>query len=151
MTKSLNELLAEHHLKLQAPSRNEIEQHFKIVLRDLKDAKFPALSSDRKFATAYNAALQLATIVLRVRGYRTNPSKAGHHRICIQVLPLIMGRKYMAFADFLDTCRLKRHACEYTSVDQISDQDATQLIEKTESFHNEVVTWLRSQSPEMFA
>lgn len=51
--------MQEHHLKLQAPTRDEIEQHFKIVLRDLRDAKFPELSPDRKFATAYNASLQL--------------------------------------------------------------------------------------------
>ncbi|HSX38588.1 MAG TPA: SAV_6107 family HEPN domain-containing protein, partial [Chlamydiales bacterium] len=135
---NLNDLLKEHNLKLQPPSKNEIDQHFKIVARDLKDAKFPGLSPDRKFATAYNAALQLATIVLRANGYRTNPSKAGHHRICIQVLPLIMGEKYTSFSDYLDTCRLKRHACEYTSVDQINERDATQLIEKTESFLKEV-------------
>lgn len=146
---NLNDFLRDHHLKLQAPTRNEIEQHFQIVIRDLKDAKIPGTSSDRKFATAYNAALQLATIILRAKGYRTNPSKAGHHRVCIQVLPLIMGKKYSAFSDYLDTCRLKRHACEYTSVDQIGEKDALQLIEKTESFRKEVVHWLETNSPEI--
>lgn len=147
MKSNLSEFLQENHLKLQAPTKNEIEQLFQVVLRDLRDAKFPGLSNDRKFATAYNAALQLATIVLRSMGYRTNPSKSGHHRVCIQVLPLIMGKKYIAFSDYLDTCRLKRHACEYTSVGQINEKDAAQLIEKVESFHKEVVAWIKSHSP----
>lgn len=147
----LSDYLKEQHLKLQAPTKNEIDQHFKIVIRDLKDAKFPALSSDRKFATAYNAALQLATIVLRAKGYRTNPSKAGHHRVCIQVLPLIMGKKFIGLSDYLETCRLKRHACEYTSVDQISERDSAQLIERTEHFQREVMEWLKIHFPEILS
>ena len=146
----LNEFLKSNHLKLQTPTRNEIDQHFKIVLRDLNDARFPSISPDRKFATAYNAALQLTTIVLRAKGYRTNPSQAGHHRICIQVLPLIMGKKYTPFSDYLNTCRLKRHACEYTAVDEVSEKEASQLIEKTEAFYKEVVIWLKGYFPEIF-
>ena len=43
----------------------------RIVDRDLKDASILELSADRRFVTAYNAALRLATIVLRASGYRT--------------------------------------------------------------------------------
>ena len=41
-----------------------------IVERDLKDAKIPELSADRRYATAYNAILQLTKMVIACSGYR---------------------------------------------------------------------------------
>lgn len=49
----------------------------RVADRDLADAEIPQLSSDRRFATAYNAALQMATIALYAAGFRA--CGAGHH------------------------------------------------------------------------
>jgi len=43
-----------------------------VIERGLADAAVPALSADRRFATAYNAALQAATMVIACAGYRTS-------------------------------------------------------------------------------
>lgn len=50
----------------------EIRALLAVSARDEADARETAISEDRRFATAYNGALQLATVVLRAEGYRTN-------------------------------------------------------------------------------
>jgi hypothetical protein len=40
------------------------------VGRDLADAAIPGLSEDRRFATAYNAALQTGKMAIACAGYR---------------------------------------------------------------------------------
>jgi hypothetical protein len=50
-----------------------------LVARDLADAQVQGLSADRRFATAYNAALQTAKMAIACAGYRVT-AKAGHHR-----------------------------------------------------------------------
>ena len=50
-----------------------------LVDRDLNDAQVTSLSADRRFAIAYNAALNLASYVVRKNGYRI-AAKVGHHR-----------------------------------------------------------------------
>ena len=146
---NLLDFLKEQNLKLQSVSKNEIEQLFALVERDLEDARFQGISLDRKFITAYNAGLQLATIVLRAEGYRTNPQKSGHHKICIQVLPLIMGRKVSDFADFLNACRLKRHACEYTCANEVNEKEVEGFLGKIEGFHALVIEWLKKCHPQL--
>ena len=63
---------------------------FRIVDRDITDADIKEISADRRFATAYNAALQLATIVLYASGYRTTQS--GHHWATLKALTDLIGR-----------------------------------------------------------
>jgi hypothetical protein len=40
-----------------------------LVARDLADSKVSGLSADRRFATAYNAALQAANMAIACAGY----------------------------------------------------------------------------------
>lgn len=66
----LKELLAEGRLRPHKSSRREIRDLLQVADRDLKDAAVKAISIDLRFQTAYQAALQLATIVLASSGYR---------------------------------------------------------------------------------
>lgn len=106
MKTSLSNWLKEEKLKHHKTSKEEIAQLFKIVDRDLSDAGIHGLSADRRFITAYNAALQLTTIVLRAAGFRTNPNKAGHHRISIDALPEILGKEFQDLSDYFNACRV---------------------------------------------
>jgi thymidylate synthase ThyX len=54
---NLRELLNQGRLRLHKTSKEEISNLLKLVRRDIEDAKVEGLSSDRKFATAYNAIL----------------------------------------------------------------------------------------------
>jgi hypothetical protein len=47
-----------------------LENLRRLVSRDLADAKVAGVSADRRFATAYNAALQAASMATACAGYR---------------------------------------------------------------------------------
>ena len=61
-------------------NRKTLADWANLVDRDLDDAQVVSLSADRRFAIAYNAALNLANYVIRKNGYRV-AAKVGHHRI----------------------------------------------------------------------
>jgi len=69
-----------------------------VVERDLADASLDALSTDRRFAIAYEAALRLATLTLYCNGYETYG--AGHHRTTFQALKETMGDEGQGYADY---------------------------------------------------
>ena len=66
---NLKDLLNQGRLRQHKTSKKEIENLLALVRRDITDAKVEGLSSDRRFACAYNTVLQLATILLYCKGY----------------------------------------------------------------------------------
>ncbi|MFO7929702.1 MAG: hypothetical protein R6U35_08545 [Candidatus Humimicrobiaceae bacterium] len=60
----LESLLNQGRLRNHKTSKKEIGNLLALARRDIKDSKVEGLSSDRRFACAYNAVLQLATIML---------------------------------------------------------------------------------------
>lgn len=145
---SLKKWISENRLVEHKTSQQEIQSLLKLVERDIQDAKIEALSSDRRFSTAYNAALQLATSTLYTSGYRTKPNKGGHHWITFAVLPDIMGDSVMEYSDYFDTCRTKRNISDYTSADEISQGEAVELIDEVIKFREIVLHWLENKPPE---
>lgn len=143
---SLKKWLNENKLSQHKTSQQEIHNLLKLVERDIQDAKIEALSNDRRFMTAYNAALQLATCVLYTEGYRTRPSKGGHHWISFAVLPDIMGESVNAYADYFNTCRVKRNLSDYTSVGEISQGESEELIAEVMKFRRIVEDWINRSS-----
>lgn len=57
---SLQDWLNEDKLSPHTTNPKEVQSLFKVIERDIADAEVTAISADRRFATAYNAALQLA-------------------------------------------------------------------------------------------
>ncbi len=134
-------------LRNHASSRQEIADLLGIVDRDLSDAKSGGISSDWQFGIAYNAALKLRTILLYAEGYR-----AGHglqHYRTIQALPLILGSKRDADANYLDTCRVKRNTVEYDRIGATSDGEVMELIEFVDELRTNVLVWLKKNHPEL--
>ncbi len=82
-----------------------------MVERDLKDAKLDELSADRRFATAYNAVLQLAKMVIACAGYRV--IGAGHHQTTFEALQIAMGKQVSGLVPYFDACRRKRNQVDY--------------------------------------
>lgn len=70
-------LLANKDAKKHTTSKKELDNMRALIARDLADASLVGLSADRRFATAYNAALQ-ANMAIACAGYRIM-SKVGHH------------------------------------------------------------------------
>ena len=54
-----------------------------LIARDLEDACVAGLSADRRFATAYNAALQAANMAVACAGYRITAARTGHHQVSL--------------------------------------------------------------------
>jgi len=142
---SLRELLADGRIRAHRTSAREVADLLHVVARDLADAAIPQLSTDRRFATAYNAALQLATIALHASGYRA--AGEGRHWATFHVLPETLGPQAQARADYLDNCRSKRNITDYDRAGEISERDAEEILVEARAFREDVLTWLRKSHP----
>jgi len=143
---SLKELCDQDKLKPHKTSKKEINNLIRVVRRDLKDAKVKGISVDRKFATAYNAVLQTATILLYCRGYK--PKGVGYHFTVFQTMKEIMGNNYHDLADYFDACRAKRNITDYDYAGSISRVEVQDLITEAENFLNVVLSWLKEHCPQ---
>jgi hypothetical protein len=56
------QLLANNEVQRHKTSKKELEKLRAVIVRDLADASLAGVSADRRFATAYNAALRTAKI-----------------------------------------------------------------------------------------
>ncbi len=134
--------LAEHRT-----SRQEIADLLRLGEAALADANVEAISLDRRFCAAYDAARTLATIALACAGYR--PTGQGQHRTVFDALPAVLGEDYSDLAAYLNACRGKRNVAEYRRFGQIMDEEINELIETVESFRDEVLAWLQAHYPDM--
>ncbi|MDO9108863.1 MAG: hypothetical protein Q7U89_07765 [Coriobacteriia bacterium] len=146
---SLSAWLADGSVKSHAPQRKEILHLLAIADRDLSDANVAAVSVDRRFATAYSAALQLVTVVMRASGYRTASSAGGHHWKSIALLTEFMGPEQSDRKRYLDSCRRARNEADYDRVGVASKADLLELLQDTLEFRREVLDWLDAQHPEL--
>ena len=138
---TINSLLQRGVLVKQDTSSNEIEDLLKIVERDIADSAKEEISYDWQFGIAYNAALKLATILVRSSGYRVKGGS--HHMNTIAMIPLVLGNAKKDDAEYLDTCRRKRNTVEYDCVGGASKADVVELREFIIEFQQEVLSWLK--------
>ena len=143
---NLDDLLAQGRLRRRSARKEEIQGLLRVADRDLKDAAVPGLSSDRRFLVAYEAALALATVPLRCKGYETHGQ--GHHWTTFQSLPLTMGDDLKDLSDYFENCRNKRNVGAYDRSGGISRSEAAELLEEAGAFKEKARRWLRDQFPE---
>jgi hypothetical protein len=67
---SWKKLQAEGRVRTHKTSKKELNELRALIARDLEDAAIQELSDDRRFATAYNAALQTAKMAIACAGYQ---------------------------------------------------------------------------------
>ena len=144
---TLNQLLADGKLAKHGTSRQEIASPLKVIDRDIADASIKTVSSDRRFAIAYNAALQLATVALCCKGYKA--IRLGHHFAVLQTLKETMGQEFRSRADYFDMCRTKRNITDYDRAGEISEHEANELLQEVKNFKQEVKDWLRQHYPKL--
>ncbi len=118
-----------------------------VVDRDLKDAAVEAISFDLRFTTAYQAALQLATVVLAASGYRT--TGIGHHWATFKVLSELMGPEYQDLADYFDQCRNNRNRSDYDRAGTVSGAEASEILKEAKHFRAKVLSWLKAHHPSL--
>jgi len=119
-----------------------------LVVRDLADAKVPGLSADRRFATAYNAALQAASMAIACAGYRVT-AKTGHHKITFYSANLSLGAGAGKYGDYFETCRRKCNVIDYTRSHVATETEAKEIVAKATEFCEFVETWIESKFPNL--
>lgn len=124
---TLDDWLSHGWLRQHTTSPQEIRNLFRIVDRDVKDARSPSISLDAKLDMLYNAALRLADIALRQHGYRAAQER--HHYRVITSIPFTLGDEWKEAAVFLQAIQKLRHRANYESVGVASEAEVDELRE----------------------
>ena len=140
---SWKKLLQDNKVHRHTTSVQELTEIRRLVARDLSDAAIPALSEDRRFATAYNAALQTGKMAIACAGYRI-ASVPGHHRLTFEGAKLAIGKPVEALANYFDACRRKRNEIDYTGAAIATGTEADELVLHAKSFLDLVERWIES-------
>jgi uncharacterized protein (UPF0332 family) len=143
-----SQLLAERKVVLHASSKQEVDALRALVERDLSDAAIPALSADRRFATAYNAALQTAKIAVACAGYRVM-SRPGHHRFQFEAASIALGPGAHRILDYFDICRRKRNVIDYDAAFVATETEAEEILKEAKAFRAFVEHWIVSTHPSL--
>ena len=147
---SWKKLLQDNKVHRHTTSRQELTEIRRLVARDLADAAISALSEDRRFATAYNAALQTAKMAITCAGYRI-ASVPGHHRLTFEGAKLALGKPVEHLTDYFDACRRKRNEIDYTGATIATTTEADELLLHSKSFLKLVEGWINSTYPALKA
>jgi len=146
MKVSLQAWLNEGRLKTHNTSREEIDQLFAVFARDMADVQTEGLSGDRRFTTAYNAALMVARAALAASGYRT--SGEGNHYWTIQSLAFTLKPDAKTIKKF-NKFRQKRNITDYEMIGMISEQEVGEMISLAQELRDMVTEWLKKNHPEL--
>ena len=142
----LDDLLANGRLKRHRPSAGEIRDLLAVADRHLRDASLSELSDDGRLTAAYGAVPALATIVIGASGYRVG-RVPGHHRLTIDLLPVLVGAHERSRASYFDACRRKRNQADYERAGAATTAEVEALIEAAAEFRQDVLMWLESDHP----
>jgi uncharacterized protein (UPF0332 family) len=124
----------------------EIEGLRQLVTRDLADAAVEGLSADRRFATAYNAVLQLSKMAITCDGYRVT-SGLGHHQKSFEAVKAALGKTGESLADYFETCWRKRNHIDYDASEVVTETEAEEMLEKAREFQELVERWIAKRRP----
>ncbi len=144
---SWQKLLKERRVKPHETSPQELKGLRAVIERDLADASLPGLSADRRFATAYNAVLQISKMVIACVGFRV--AGLGHHQMTFEVIELAMGPKVSDLADYFDACRRKRNLVDYDMADVATQTEADELLSQAKRFRDMAEAWIAEHYPEL--
>ena len=134
------EWLAASKARAHQTSKHEIASFLKAADRDLADARLPGLSNDRKFTTAYSAALLASTAALAASGYRA--PQEGHHFWTIQSLAFTLELDPGTIGQ-LDTFRRKRNIADYETAGSVSEAETKLMFALAARVRAAVSEWLR--------
>ena len=141
-------MLASHDVQRHQTSKKELDDMRALVARDLADSKVTGLSADRRFATAYNAALQAANMAIVCAGYRVT-AKTGHHKVTIESVKLALGGAADKYAHYFERCRRKRNVIDYTRSSVATESEANEIVQQATDFYEFVEAWIDASFPNL--
>lgn len=143
---SWKKLQAEGQVHAYKASKKEVGDLRAVILRDLEDAEIQELSDDRRFATAYNAALQTAKMSIVCAGYRLAGTQ-GHHRLTFEAARLALGATAAQTLDFFEACRRKRNVIDYDHASVATHTEAEEIVKEAKDFFDLVERWIIASRP----
>lgn len=147
MTMSWKNLAADGVVTPHKTSPNEIRDLRTLIARDLADAAIEALSDDRRFATAYNAALQISKMVIAASGYRLSRGQSAHYNSFETVKTAIQDPEIDRLCDYFDTCRRKRNHIDYDGSDVVTATETAEIIKNTTRYLEIAEKWIADEHP----
>jgi hypothetical protein len=144
---SWKKLLAEGKVHAHKTSKKELADLRAVIGRDLEDAAIPELSEDRRFATAYNAALQTGKMAIACAGYRLAGTQ-GHHRLTFEAARLALGASAARPLDFFEACRRKRNVIDYDHASVATQTEAEEIVAEASAFFELVERWIAANYPQ---
>ncbi len=129
-------------LKRQRTSPGEIGRLLELVARDLEQAEAEGLYADGRYAFTYNAALQLANVVLRLNDLRVG--SAGRHEATFREVERLVPADLIPLVAQFEHARRKRNALMYDQAGAVSEGEVKELKEATIEF----AAWVRAQAQE---
>ena len=138
---SWKKLQAEGKVHAHKTSKKELGDLRAVIVRDLEDAAIQELSDDRRFATAYNAALQTAKISIACAGFRL-ASTPGHHRLTFEAARLALGASATRSLDFFEACRRKRNVIDYDHASVATHTEAEEIVAEAQALFELVERWV---------
>jgi hypothetical protein len=139
--------LKDGRIETHKPVRAEIGAHRQAAERSLGDAALDGLSPEGRFQLAYTAALGLATLAVLASGYRVK-SRVGHHQITFEAAGVALGKEASALIKYFELCRRTRNVISYEG-DEISAEQANELLEECGRFGALIDGWLARHHPEL--
>jgi uncharacterized protein (UPF0332 family) len=146
---SWTQLLANNRVKRHKTSKKGLDSIRAVIVRDLADASVDGVSADRRFATAYNAALQGAKMAIACAGYRV--AGAGYHKISFEAVKLAIGKAADPYSDYFDRCRRKRNVIDYDDAFVATETEAEEIVVKAKEFIGMVERWVAKVHPSLKA
>jgi hypothetical protein len=141
---SWKKLQAEGKVHAHKTSKKELEDLRAVIIRDLEDAAIQELSDDRRFATAYNAALQTAKMAIACAGFRLAGTQ-GHHRLTFEAGRLALGASAARPLDFFEACRRKRNVIDYDHASVATRTEAEEIVAEARDFFDLVERWITAK------
>ena len=145
---SWKKLQAEGKVRAHKASKKELDELRAVIARDLEDAAIQELSDDRRFATAYNAALQASKMAILCAGYQL-ASTPGHHRLTFEAARLALGASASGYLDFFEACRRKRNVIDYDHASVATHTEAEEIVAETKDFFELVQRWIAANHPKL--
>jgi hypothetical protein len=129
--------------KSQPTSQQEIDNLLGIVERDRSQADLQGLHPDIRYELLYNAALQMATIVLRLSELRVG--RTGHHRETFLAVRELVPEDLLPTISHFDQARRKRNGLVYDQAGTATEADLAGLRTSVSAFEKWVRDLVASQ------
>ena len=124
----------------QRTSPEEIRSLLGLVDRDLEQANAQGLYPDGRYGFIYNAALQLANVILRLNDLRVG--SPGRHQETFREVEKFVPASLVPLVTHFEHARRKRNVLMYDRAGAVSEGEAKDLREATIEFE----TWVRGQT-----